>query len=69
MTLANISIRVGCLDCMTGPDEVHLTMTSHGTERARGGGEAGWSIMLFSRPGGGSYFYRHGRGPRVGGRC
>ncbi len=60
MTLATVAVRLQRADCLTGPDEVHLTATTYGLRPPAFGGSAAWTLLLWQRATrGGSYHRRH----------
>jgi hypothetical protein len=62
MTLATVAAKVQCADCFTGPDEVHLTATTHGLRPPTFAGDCVWSLLLWQRASRGSS-YHHRRMP------
>jgi hypothetical protein len=61
-TLAHVALRTACHGCYTGPTEVNLCATVHGTEPVPFGGSLGWSIPLVQRPSCGAYQQRQPKG-------
>ncbi len=60
-TLAHVASKLRCEGCHTGPDQVHLTETTHGIGPAAvGGGGLVWTLPLLNRPPGGARQLRHG---------
>ncbi len=60
-TLAHVALKLRCQGCHTGPDQVHLTATTHGIgPAAAGGGGLVWTLPLVARPPGGARQLRHG---------
>lgn len=57
-TLAHVALRTACHGCYTGPTEVNLCATVHGTEPAPFGGSLAWAIALVQRPSVGAYHLR-----------
>ncbi len=49
-TLAHVALKLRCQGCHTGPDQVHLTATTHGIgPAAAGGGGLVWTLPLGGR--------------------
>ena len=62
-TLAHVALRLSCLGCRTGPDEIYLCATVHGREPPQvGGGDAVWVMPLVERERRPSYWRRERAG-------
>jgi len=58
-TLAHVALRLSCLGCRTGPDEIHLCATINGMQAPIFGAGVVWTMPLLTRERRPSYHLRH----------